>query len=51
MEASVLLRRIAEVKTEFGTIVKEVEAIKEAEKVSCSVFSLHQAYINVAYVD
>ena len=51
MEASVLLRRITEVKTEFGTIVKEVEAIKEAEKVSCSVFFLHQAYLNVAYVD
>ena len=43
MEASVLLRRIAEVKNEFGTIVKEVEAIKEAEKASHSVFCVHQA--------
>ena len=34
MNTGVLLRRIAEVKHEFAAIVKEVEAIKDAEKAS-----------------
>jgi len=32
VNAGVMLRRIAKVKEEFAAIVKEIEAIKEAEK-------------------
>ncbi|KAI0241850.1 Spindle and kinetochore-associated protein 2 [Lamellibrachia satsuma] len=38
MNTSVLLRRIAEVKHEFAAIVKEVEAIKDAEKEAMDFF-------------